>query len=175
MFMCNFSFTLQTSQLKVILLERGMDSATGSLALSLFASGVILGRMICGVALDKFPAYAVSAVGMGLPAIGLGLLATGTAEPAVIAVAVLLLGFALGAEGDILAYLVMTYFPLEIFSTVLGLLLGGLALAIAIGSFLLSLTLQLTGGFTLFLICSAIAIVVGSALFLMLRRLPRVR
>lgn len=175
MVLCNLSFTLQTAQLKVILLDRGIDSATGTLAVSLFAFSVIGGRLLCGVLLDRFPAYAVSAISLGLPGIGLGILATGTVEPAVIAVAVLVLGFALGAEGDVLAYLVMRYFPLEIYSTVLGTLLGGLALAIAIGSAILSLTLELSGGFTLFLVLSSVAALIGGMLFLLLRRFPMVR
>jgi len=175
MVLCNLSFTLQTAQLKVILLDRGIDSDMGTYAVSLFASSVIAGRLLCGIALDRFPPYAVSAFSLGLPGIGLGIFATGTADAVLISTAVLMMGFALGAEGDVLAYLVMRYFPLEIYSTVLGTLLGGLALAIAVGSAVLSLTLKLSGGFTLFLAMSSVAALLGGALFLLLKKLPVTR
>ena len=98
MVLCNLSFTLQTSQLKVLLLDRWMDSATGSLAISLFAISVIVGRLLCGIALDRFPTHFVAAVSLGLPGIGLGILASGVSEPMAIAVAVLLLGLSLGQK-----------------------------------------------------------------------------
>ena len=172
MILCNLQFTMQTSQLKVILLDRGITSAVGSSAVALFASSVIIGRLLCGVALDRLPTYAVAAISMGLPGIGLGMLATGSAEPATITVAVLLLGLSLGAEGDILAYLVMRFFRLEVFSTVLGLVLGGLALSVAGGSLLLSLTLKLTGGFTTFLVISGVSSLIGSVVLFQLKRVP---
>jgi MFS family permease len=174
MVLCNLSFTLQTTQLKVILLDNGMDSASGTLAVSLFAFSVIVGRVICGLALDRFPAYIVTAISMGLPGIGLAILATGSIDTMAIAAAVMMLGFTLGAESDVLAYLSMKYFRLEIYSTVLGMILGTLALAIATGSFILSLTLKYSGGFTLFLTMSSIAALIGAGVFLLLRRVPTV-
>lgn len=172
--LCNLSWTLQTAQLKVLLLDRGIDSAAGSMALSLFATSVIAGRLLCGVFLDRFPTYAVVAISMGLPGLGLGILATGSADPAVVAAAVVLLGSSLGAEGDVLAYAVMRYFKLDIYSSVLGLVMGGLALSVSLGSLLLSFMLKLNGGFTPFLILSAMAALIGSAMFMLLRRVPTV-
>ena len=172
MILCNLQFTMQTSQLKVILLERGLTSAAGSSAVALFAVSVIFGRLLCGIALDRLPTFAVAAVAMGLPGIGLFMLATGSSAPLVITVAVLLLGLSLGAEGDILAYLVMRFFRLEVYSSVLGLVLAGVSLSVAGGSLLLSLTLKLTGGFTTFMIMSGAAALIGSCLFLRLRRIP---
>jgi len=173
--LCNLSFTMQTAHLKVILLDNGVDSSTGSLAISLFASSVIIGRLLCGFALDRFPAYLVTAIALGLPGFGLVVLATGSSTTIVIALAVMLMGLALGAEGDVLAYVVRRYFKLEIFSTVLGLVLSGLALGIASGTLLLSLMLKLTNTYTLFMIVSSIAVFIGSATFLMLRRQPTVQ
>ena len=172
MILCNLQFTMQTSQLKVILLDRGLTSAAGSSAVALFAVSVIAGRLLCGIALDRLPTFAVAAVAMGLPGIGLFMLATGSSAPLVITVAVLLLGLSLGAEGDVLAYLVMRFFQLEVYSSVLGLVLAGVSLSVAGGSLLLSLTLKLTGGFTTFMIMSGAAALIGSCLFLRLRRIP---
>lgn len=172
MFLCNLSFSMQTSQLKVVLLDKGIDSATGSVAISLFAFGVIVARFLCGIALDRFPSYAVAAISLGLPCIGLGILASGLSSPWVIAVAVLSLGLALGAEGDVLAYLVMKYFRLDIYSTVLGMVLGAIALSAASGSLLLSFMLKQSGNYSPFLVVSAVAALIGSAMFVLLRRVP---
>lgn len=172
--LCNLSFTMQTAHLKVILLDRGIDSTAGTLAVSLFAASVVVGRLACGVALDRFPAWAVTAIALACPGIGLGILATGTVAMPVITVAVMLLGAFLGAEGDVFAYLAREYFPIEIFATVLGLLIGALALSVAAGSLILGLTLDLTGVYTSFLVLCCVCALVGSALFVRLRREPTI-
>ncbi|MFV3127230.1 MFS transporter [Niveispirillum sp. KHB5.9] len=169
----NLSWTLQTAQLKVLLQDHGIDGATSALALSLYAAGVIVGRLLCGVLLDRFPTYVVTAIAMGLPGIGLGLLATGTSSPVIVAGAVLLLGLSLGAEGDVLAYTVMRYFKIEIYSTVLGLVLAGLALSVTLGSLLLGTMLDITGNsFTAFLTLTSAAALLGGFMFLLLKRQP---
>lgn len=170
--LCNLSWTLQTAQLKVLLLDRGIDGATAALALSLHATGVIVGRLLFGALLDRFPTYIVTAIAMGLPGLGLGLLATGGASPVLIAGAVLLLGLSMGAEGDVLAYTVMRYFRIEIYSTVLGLVLGGLALSVTLGALLLGTMLDLTGGFIAFLGVACAAALLGGLMFLLLKRQP---
>jgi MFS family permease len=173
-FFCNFSFNMQFTQLKVILLDRGIDSTLGSAAVSLYAFSVIIGRIVCGAALDRWPAYTVAAISLGLPAIGLVILASGVGTPWLLFIAVLSLGLAMGGDGDVLSYLVMTYFRVEIYSTVLGLILSSLAISVSFGSFLLSTVLKMTGSFTPFLILSAVAACVGSGVFMMLRRVPTV-
>jgi MFS family permease len=143
------------------------------LALSLYATGVIVGRLLCGVLLDRFPTYVVTAIAMGLPGIGLGLLATGTSNPVIVAGAVLLLGLSLGAEGDVLAYTVMRYFKIEIYSTVLGLVLAGLALSVTLGSLLLGTMLDISGNsFTTYLALTSAAALLGGVMFLLLKRQP---
>lgn len=173
--LCNLSFTMQTTQLKVILLDIGMESDFGSMAISLFAISVLVGRLLCGAALDRFPAYAVVAVSLGMPGIGLGILAAGLDIPILIATAVVLLGLGLGAEGDVIAYLVMRYFKLEVYSTVLGMLFGALALSMASGALLLSFMLKLNDSYVPFLTLTTAASLLGGATFLLLRRVPLAR
>jgi MFS family permease len=168
-FLCMLSFTLQTTQLKVILLDRGIDSATSTWAVSLFALATIAGRLLCGTALDRFPAYAVAAVFLGLPGVGLSLLAGGVTQPTAVALAVSLLGASLGAEGDVWAYLARRYFRPELYGTVLGLVFSAMALSTGLGALLLSQTLKQSGGFTPFLVASAASVFMGSGLLLFLR------
>jgi MFS family permease len=168
----NLSLSLQTTQLKVVLLEAGMTSTAGSLMISLYAIGVMAGRLACGAALDRFPAHAVAAVALGLPAVGLFLLATGLPAPLLLGAGVLIIGLSLGAEADVGAYLVMRFFPPEIFSSVLGIAVAAFALSGALGALLLSLTLHLTGGFTVFFVLSGLAALIGAGLMLGLARTP---
>jgi MFS family permease len=172
-FLCNLTLSVQFTQLKLILLDAGAGAAASSAMISLYACGVIVGRVLCGLALDRFPAHGVAVVVLGLPAVGLAILASSQAQPALLALSVALIGLSLGAEGDVGAFLVMRFFPPGVYATVLGLMIGAMSLSGAAGAVILSLLLKATGGFGPFLGLAAAATLVGSALFPLLARLPR--
>lgn len=165
---CNLIYPLQSSQMMLMLEENGMDRATGAWMVSLFAGGVLAGRFLCGAALDRYPSHLVAAIALGLPGIGLLMIASGLATPAMLAVAIGLMGLSLGAESDLAAYLVMRFFKLEIYGTVLGLVVTALALSASLGSIVLSATLHMTGSFSAYLFIGAAFCIAGAALFLML-------
>ena len=169
--LCSLTIVVQTTQMKVILLKTGMASASATMLISVYASGVIAGRLACGAALDRFPAHIVAMLSMGLPAFGLMLMATGMPSPLVQGLAVLLIGLALGAETDVAGFLVMRFFPVGVYSAVLGLLLGALSGAAAFGSLILGGSLQFTESFAPFLLFAAVSSLVGSRLFWRLGRL----
>jgi MFS family permease len=170
MVLTNLAITLQTTQLKVVLLDRGVLSATGSLLVSVYASGVIVGRFLCGAALDRFPAPVVAALAMGLPCIGHAILASGVSSPELIGLGVLLLGLSIGGEGDVAAYLVMRHFRPQVYSSVLGLITAAMSIAAALGAVVMSYTVRLSGDFRLFLTICAVSSFVGGAVFLLLGR-----
>jgi MFS family permease len=172
--LCNVFFSVQVTQFKLVLLEKGLDSAAGSLAISLYALGVLVGRFLCGVALDHFPTHVVAAIWLGLPGIGHLLLASHFATPPVLIVAVLLVGLSMGAEGDLFAYLAMKYFPLEVFSTMVGIFIGTTALAGASGSVLLSFMLKQNGSYAPFLVLCGICAFLGAGVLMMLSRVTTV-
>jgi MFS family permease len=165
---CNLIYPLQSSQMTLMLEENGMDRATGAWMISLFAGGVLAGRFLCGAALDRYPSHLVAAIALGLPGIGLLVIASGLASPAMLAVAIGLMGLSLGAESDLAAYLVMRFFKLEIYGTVLGLVVTALALSASLGSVVLSTVLHLTGSFSAYLFIGAAFCLAGAALFLTL-------
>lgn len=172
MLLCNISFTLQTTQLKVLLLDKGFGSELGSTMISLFAGGVVAGRLLCGIALDKLPTHIVSAIAIGLPALGLGLLATDVTSIVVVGLSVVLLGLCIGGEGDVIAYVVMKYFKLDVYSTVLGIVLGSIALSITLGSLLLGFLVSWTGSYAAFLFLSAGCALVAAFILLSLGKIP---
>lgn len=171
MFLCNMPFIMQGSQLMVILLEKGMASNTAAWMISLYATSIVIGRILCGLALDRFPAPIVICLTLGLPGVGLFILASGLVQPVAIAAAVVILGLSMGADADILVYVVMKYFKVQIFATVFGLVGAAFAFSTALGSLILSFTLKLAGSYSGFLYLSSAAAIVGGSVFLLLGRL----
>jgi predicted MFS family arabinose efflux permease len=171
-FLCNLPQTLNSMQLNLMLLDNGVSHAQASMMVSIFAVGVIIGRFVCGVALDRLPSHLVAAVGMGLPSIGMFIIASSIDTTGTLSFAALLLGLSMGAEGDIYAYLVVRHFGVKVYSSVLGLTTAVLGIATSVGSVILSITLARTDSFSLFVLFGGIVTVVGSALFLLLGREP---
>jgi len=169
MLLCNLTVMVQATQLQILLLDRGLSPGVATQMLSLYAIGVVVGRLSCGLALDRFPTPIVSAITMGAPCIGLALLGFGFASPGVAAFAVLTIGLAMGAELDVLAFIIMRYFKVEIYSTVYGIIQPCIGISQALGSAILGVTLVMTGNFSLFLGLSAVLTLIGSVLFLNLR------
>ncbi len=167
--LCSLPYALAASQIKVMLIEHDVSSTQAGFMVSVFATGVLVGRFLCGLALDRFETRLVAAVGLGLPCIGLCILATDVRLLSLIVFAVATLGFSYGAEGDVIAYIASRYFDMKIFSTVLGLFMAGAGAAITLGSAILSYTLYRTDSFSTFMIIAAVSVLAGSLGFLKLR------
>ena len=173
MLLCNLTLTMQMTQIRIVLLDVGVGAHESSRMISYYGLGVIAGRLLCGMALDRFDTRIVSSITMAVPAIGLFMLAAGFSDPLLAGVSVAVLGLATGAEGDVGAYLVMRYFPTRIYGAVFGLVMAALSVSGALGALLLSYTLSLSGGsFTPFLLISGSAAILGGGLFLFLGRQP---
>lgn len=168
MLLCNVHFTMQTTQLTIIVSEMGIDAATASAMISIFAVGVIFGRICCGIALDRYQPRYVAVVCFLFPAAGLAILAAGSGNVMLVGLGVMSLGFSVGAEGDVAAYLATRYFRQELFSSVLSLFTSAMAISALVGAILLSRTVAATGGYSLFLGMSAASIFLGALSFLLL-------
>lgn len=160
-FLCSLTHALATSQVKIVLADHGVSEEEAGYMVSVFAIGVIFGRLIAGIALDKWPTHLVAAIGMGLPCIGSYILATDTTNLMLLAFSIVLIGLSFGAEADILAYVTARYFPMHIYSSVMGLLTTAVGLAIGLGSGLLSLLLAKTDSFTPFLLLGGTLVLIG--------------
>ena len=172
MLLCNLPQVIALTQLKLVLLDNGVTATGASVMISTFATGVLVGRFLCGLALDRFPAPLVATIGMGLPAIGLFLLASSLDAPTVIMLSVLLIGLSFGAEGDLVGYLVVRNFGVHVFSSVMGMMTAAMAISSSLGAAFLSFTLDRSGGFGLFLMVSGTAVFLGTLLFLLLSPNP---
>lgn len=170
--LCNLYHTVTSAQLGVMLGDSLGSGEAVALLISVFAIAVVVGRFICGVALDRLSSRAVAAVAMGLPGVGCVLIASSLDSVAVLVLAVCCLGGAWGAEGDVIAYLVARRFDLGIYSTVLSLLSAAIGVSSALGAFILSRTLLVSESFNGFLIFAGVAAFIGGIFFLLLGRYP---
>ena len=168
MLLCNLPQVLILSQLKLLLLDNGVSGPGASIMFSALSIGMLTGRFITGAALDRFQPYIVSFVTLALPSMGLFLFASSLDSGSVLTLAVFCIGFAFGAEGDIVGFLVARRFGIGIYSSVLGLVTAAMSTSAALGAALLSLFLARTGSFDGFLIVVGIAVLIGSALLLLL-------
>jgi MFS family permease len=172
MLLCNLPQAMMMTQLNLVLAENGVTGKGASIMISAFATGMLVGRLLSGVALDRFPAHLVTTAGMALSGFGLLILASGFDSPPVLMIAVLLFGLSLGAEGDVIAYLVVRNFGVRIYSTVHGILAATVAVAAVVGALLLSGMLKLFITFAPFLTLTGVLAILGSLLFLLLPRNP---
>ncbi len=172
LFLCTLQTPLHSAQMNLMLLDNHITTATAARMVSIYAAGTIVGRLACGLALDKFPTHLVAAISLSIPAIGYALLSSNFDGVPAIGFAMLIIGLSVGAEGDLVSFLVARYFGLEIYSTVMGLVFSAIFLASAVGALTLSVTLKVTDSFSLFTGVVAVTIVFGSLLLLRLKSAP---
>lgn len=169
-FLCQLQTQLHSSQMNLMIIDQGMTTQGAAAIASVYAFGTIIGRVLCGIALDHWPTRFVTAVSMGIPAIGFALLGSSLDTVAAITVAMFMVGVSVGAESDLICFLIARYFKLSIYGTTLGLLHCVSFLASAAGGVAVSFTLARYDTFTPFLWVIAGSIAVGSVLFLLLPR-----
>jgi predicted MFS family arabinose efflux permease len=171
MALCNLPQTILQVQLKMLLIDNHVAGKDASLMLIAPLFGALIGRFVTGIALDRFQPYLVAFLTLALPSLGLFVVASSYDAPAVLTAAVFSIGFAFGAEGDVVAFLVAKKFGVSIYSSVMGLLTAVMSISTASGAMLLGLTMERTGGsFNLFLVIVGVAVLLGASLLLALGR-----
>lgn len=108
------------------LTDKGLDPLLAAKISGLFGFAIILGRLVVGALIDRLWAPGVAVGALVLPVIGCFILA-GDPSLAWIRIAVLLIGFAAGAELDLMAFLVARYFGLRHYSKIYSILYALLA------------------------------------------------
>ena len=167
MLLCNLPATIMLVQLKMLLLANGVSGIEAGPMLSVLPLGTLAGRFVAGVALDRLRPDWVAFLTLALPSAGLFLFASSLDASVVLTLAVFMIGFGFGAEGDILAFLVARHFGVAIYGSVMGLLTFATSFSTASGATLLGLTMAQTGGFDLYLVISGVAVLIGATLLLL--------
>lgn len=113
-----------------ILTDSGASRVTAASIASLIGIFSIVGRLGTGLLLDRFPGHLVGAIACVAPVFGALLLLIDGSNPAYQMVAAALIGFTVGAEVDVVAYLATKHFGLRNF----GALYGALSMALGLGT-----------------------------------------
>jgi predicted MFS family arabinose efflux permease len=126
------------TQAVALLGDRGIPPQTAAASLAATGLIVIVSRLVAGVCVDRFHAPFVCAVFFGISMIGIAMLAAGVSgTPALIGM--MLCGVAIGAELDLMAFLVSRYFGLRAFGTIFGYLFIVLPVGVGSGSALMGI------------------------------------
>jgi MFS family permease len=136
---------------------------------------ILTGRLVTGFLLDRFWAPAVCLPILCMPAIAAVYLAGSAPDFALVAGAAFLLGFAAGAESDLIAYLASRYFGMANYGRIYGTLYMAFAIASAISPALYGRVRDVTGTYDPMLFAAAGLFVAGALLLLTLGRYPELR
>lgn len=169
MFLCTLQTPLHATQMAMMLADRRLDAGQVAMMISVYGIGTVVGRLLCGLALDRFThTPLVATVSMVLPALGYALLAAAPGMVGVIGLSMFLVGIAFGAEGDLQSFLVARHFDIRVFGSTLSLVFCGVFAASAIGALSLSVVLKTANSFTPFLAMVSGVVFLGSLAFLLL-------
>ncbi|HLK18798.1 MAG TPA: MFS transporter [Bryobacteraceae bacterium] len=145
-----------------LLTDRGMSGHSAALAASLFGVASILGRVGNGYLVDRLFAPRVAAVLFSGAAAGVAILWSGVGGAAVY-LASILVGLAIGAESDVMPFLVSRYFGMRSMATLYGCIFGSYTLGNATGRYLFGTGFDATGSYRTPLAC-AFAVLLGAVL-----------
>ena len=112
-----------------VLQSSGISRVDAVAITSLIGFTAIVGRLTIGTLLDRMDGRFIAGTCVSLPIIGLLILIQFPGSVPAATAAVLIFGFSLGAELDIVAYLTSRYFRLENFGLLFGTIVGFIGLA----------------------------------------------
>ena len=150
---------------------RGVEPADATQMMVALGLSVIVGRVLVGLALDRFHAPHVARACLLLPVLSLlVLIFTSTGNFGLLSA--ILLGLAAGAEVDLLAYLVGRYFGLKSYGKIYGVMLSAFALGGGLGPVLTGMAYDAAGNYTLALYVGVGVFLAGAILLGMLGKYP---
>ena len=139
---------------------------------SVFGISIIVGRVVVGYLVDRFWAPGVAAFCLAIPAAGAAMLhGSQTFETA--ALAAFLIGFAAGAELDLMAFLAARYFGLAHYAKIYSILYATLAVCSGTAPMIFASVYDATGSYDLGYSVASVLFLVSVVLILMLGRYPK--
>ena len=154
------------------LTDDGFSREQAASVQSVFGLSIIVGRVVVGYLVDRFWAPGVAAFCLAIPAAGAVMLhGTQTLETA--ALAAFLIGFAAGAELDLMAFLAARYFGLAHYAKIYSILYATLAVCSGTAPMIFASVYDATGSYDLGYSVASVLFLVSVALILMLGRYPK--
>ncbi len=170
---CLLSFSLYgvLSHLVPMLSDRGMSSGHAALVMSTLGISIVVARVIIGYIIDRIFAPYVAAICFLMAAIGISLLATG-AVGSLAFLAAVFIGFSMGAEIDMLAFLTGRYFGVENFGQVYGILFTSFLIGTSVGPVAYGMAYESMGSYIGMLMVSIVLMLVSAAITVLLPKYP---
>ena len=153
------------------LTDQGIPAQKAATAISIFGIAVIAGRLVVGYLVDKLWAPGVAAVAISLPVIG-SLMLVGAPGFFIACVAAAFLGFAAGAELDLMAFLAAKYFGLLHYAKIYAVLYAALALASGVAPMIFATIFDVTGSYNIGFLFGAGFFAAGALMMLTLGKYP---
>ncbi len=161
-------------QLAPLVSDTGLNDGAVAIVMSIYAAGLLVGRLLTGFALDRFPAAWVGAITTAVPAIGILMLMIPAPSFALAALAVAMIGAQQGSETDLFAYFISRSFGLKHYSSIYSVIAmaGALSTAVALVSF--GQIHDATGSYDIGLMIGAVLFCSGAVAFAVIGRNPAV-
>jgi MFS family permease len=144
-----------------LLTDRGVSPQGAAVASSIVGVALLVGRIGAGYLLDRIFAPRLALLLFGGSAVGIALLSAGSVGKIAL-VAAFLVGVGVGAEVDIIAYLMGRYFGLRALGTAFGYGFGSYVFGGALGALLMGAGFDLTHSYTVPLAGFFIAMVLAA-------------
>lgn len=146
-----------------LLADKGLSPARAAMGASVVGVAIMVGRLASGYLQDRFFGPTVAAGIFATAGVGIALLWFGGGGTAAMAAA-FLVGIGMGAEVDVIAFLISRYFGLRAFGTVFGIAFGSFVLAGGVGGWLMGAGFDRAGSYRVPLAGFFAAIVVAAML-----------
>lgn len=156
-----------------LLVENGVAVQDAAIIASSLGIALIAGRVITGYLLDRIFAPFLILAAVMLAVVGLLIIMSGASGIALMAIAIGLIGFTIGADGDFLSYLISRYVRLETFSRAYSLLVASYSIGMAIGPSVMGISANLTGTYDLALQILIASLVLALIPFFLLGPYPK--
>lgn len=150
----------------------GFSPQVAASVLGVVAIGILAGRLIVGFLFDRLWAPGVAFPALLLPALACWLLMGTEANLVMVMTGAFLLGFAAGAESDVIAFLAAKYFGMAHYGRIYGVLYMPFGIGSAISPIIYGMVRDRTGGYDPMLLVAMFLFAAGGALLLPLGRYP---
>ena len=169
----SFAYGGSLVHLPSMLGAQGFSRPETASVMMVFGLSIAAGRLITGLLLDRFWAPFVTLPILSLPAIACWMLATDQSMTMTVAVlSAFLLGFAAGAETDLVAYLAGRYFGMANYGQIYGVLYMAFGIAASLSPTAYGWVRDTTGSYDPILFAAAVMFIVGAVLLLFLGPYP---
>jgi len=151
-----------------ILKAKGFEMADVIRLTPFIGLSALIGRLVGGWLLDRFWAPAVALVILCLPGLSCWMLAHGELSFAEAVLSICLIGFAVGVEYDLMAFLVARYFGMRSYAQTYSLLYVCFSIGAGFGPAVFGWSFDRSGSYAGVLMASFVALVAGAVSFLAL-------